>query len=163
MMSRATYLPSAALLLSPFGFAQVGTTYCTAAPNSTGAASVLTGSGSSSLLLNDLTLLGSSLPPGSFGYLLTSLDQAFVAQPGGSSGNLCLAGSIGRYVGGGQIQNTGVNGEFSLALDLTMTPQPTGFVSVASGETWNFQAWYRDAIGGQATSNFTNGLSVGFN
>ncbi len=31
----------------------------------------------------------------------------FVASPNGSQGNLCLAGSIGRYVGAGQIQNSG--------------------------------------------------------
>jgi hypothetical protein len=49
-----------------------------------------------------------------------------------------------------------------LALDLTQIPQPTGFVSVAAGDTWNFQCWYRDAVGGVATSNFTDGLSVDF-
>ena len=82
--------------------------------------------------------------------------------PGGSMGNLCLAGSIGRYVGPGQIQQADATGNISLALDLTQVPQPTGFVSVGIGDTWNFQAWYRDAVGGSATSNFTDGLSVTF-
>jgi hypothetical protein len=35
-------------------------------------------------------------------------------------------------------------------------------VQVQVGETRNFQCWYRDAIGGIATSNFTNGLSIVF-
>ena len=85
-----------------------------------------------------------------------------VAGPGGSQGTLCLGGAIGRYVGPGQIVNSGSTGEITLAIDLTQTPQPTGLVSVQPGETWNFQAWYRDAIGGSATSNFTDGLSITF-
>ncbi|MDG1984154.1 MAG: hypothetical protein P8M11_06290, partial [Planctomycetota bacterium] len=71
-------------------------------------------------------------------------------------------GAIGRYVGPGQIVNSGATGEVTLPLDLTQTPQPTGFVSVQPGETWNFQAWYRDSVGGSATSNFTDGLSITF-
>jgi hypothetical protein len=100
--------------------------------------------------------------PNAFGYFLTSTTQGFVANPGGSMGNLCLAGSIGRYVGPGQIQNSGAAGAISLPLDLTQTPQPTGSVAIVAGQTWNFQAWYRDAVGGSATSNFTDGLSIGF-
>ena len=86
-----------------------------------------------------------------------------LGQPGGSQGVLCLGGSIGRYVGPGQIKNTGAIGAFSLALDLTQTPTPIGFVAIAAGETWHFTTWHRDAVGGVATSNFTNGLSIAFN
>ena len=85
-----------------------------------------------------------------------------MANPGGSDGNLCLGGSIGRYVGPGQIVNSGATGSFTLPLDLTQTPTPTGLVAIAAGETWNFQAWHRDAVGGFATSNFTDGLAVQF-
>jgi hypothetical protein len=36
-------------------------------------------------------------------------------------------------------------------------------VAVNVGDTWNFQAWYRDSDGmGGATSNFTDGLSIDF-
>ena len=35
-------------------------------------------------------------------------------------------------------------------------------ISIAAGETWNFQTWHRDSVGGIATSNFTNGLAVTF-
>ena len=82
--------------------------------------------------------------------------------PGGSAGNPCLGGSIGRYVGPGQIKNAGTTGAFSLTLDLTQVPQPTGFVAIAGGETWRFQTWHRDAVGGSTTSNFTNGLEIDF-
>lgn len=56
---------------------------------------------------------------------------------GGSLGNLCLNGGIGRYVALGQLKNSGATGSFSLALDLTQTPTPMGLVSVAAGQTWN--------------------------
>ncbi len=140
----------------------VGTNYCTAAQNSTGAAAAMSATGSAVAASNDLTLAGSSLPQNSFGFFLTSTVQGFVANPGGSQGNLCLAGSIGRYVGPGQIKNSGATGQISLLVDLTQHPTPNGGVVVTAGQTWNFQAWYRDVVGGSATSNFTDGLSVTF-
>ena len=48
---------------------------------------------------------------------------------------------------------------FSIQVDLTAVPQPTGTVAVQPGDTWNFQAWYRD-LGG--TNNFTDAVSVTF-
>ena len=144
------------------GGGSVGTPYCTANNNSPGGPGVLSANGTPLAASNDLTLEASSLPNNSFGFFLASLDSGFIANPGGSSGNLCLGGSIGRYVGPGQIKNAGTTGAFSLALDLTQVPQPTGFVAIAAGETWRFQAWHRDAIGGSTTSNFTNGLEIDF-
>jgi hypothetical protein len=114
------------------------------------------------VLDDDVTLAAASLPMNSFGFFLTSRMQGFVMNPGGSQGNLCLGGSIGRYVGPGQVQSSGATGGFSLALSLAATPQPTGFVSVVAGETWNYQAWHRDSVGGAATSNFTNGVAVDY-
>jgi hypothetical protein len=136
-----------------------GTTYCSpAVPNSTGLPGEISAMGSVLAADNNLTLTASNLPLNSFGFFLTSTTQGFVPNPGGSQGNLCLGGSIGRYVGPGQIKNAGATGVISLVLDLTQTPQPMGFVSVNAGETWNYQAWTRDSVGGMATSNFTNGL-----
>ena len=140
----------------------LGTNYCTAVPNSTGTSSVMSASGSSVAADNDVTLTATQMPTAAFGFFLVSQVQGFAMNPGGSAGNLCLGGSIGRYVGPGQIQNSGMLGEISLALDLTAVPQPTGAVAVAPGETWNFQAWYRDAVGGTAVSNFSDGLSILF-
>ena len=88
--------------------------------------------------------------------------QGFVAGPGGSQGNLCLGGAIGRYVGPGQIQNSGAAGMISLPIDNQQVPQPTGFTTITSGQTWNFQLWNRDAVGGSATSNFTDGYEITF-
>ena len=141
----------------------IGMTYCSpAVVNSTGAPGEIRASGSIDIATNAVSLTASSLPNNAFGFFLTSQTQGFVTNPGGSVGNLCLGGAIGRYVGPGQIQNTGGAGEISLVLDLTMVPQPTGFVAVQSGETWSFSAWHRDAMGGMAVSNFTDGVEITF-
>jgi hypothetical protein len=141
----------------------LGTNYCSpGVPNSTGASGVMSAMGSAVALDNDVTLEAASLPNNAFAYFITSQTQGLVPNPGGSTGTLCLGGSIGRYVGQGQILNTGGTGAVSLVLNLAQTPQPTGFVSIAAGETWNFQCWHRDAVGGTATSNFTDGYSILF-
>jgi len=150
------------LSIVPAGPVGVGTNYCTANVNSTGMTGLISGSGSVSVAANNLTLEASRLPLNAFGYFITSTTQAVTPNPGGSQGNLCIGGQIGRYTGPGQIKNSGATGSFSLLIDLTQTPTPTGFVSVASGESRSFQAWHRDSIGGVATSNFTNGLAVMF-
>jgi hypothetical protein len=75
---------------------------------------------------------------------------------------MCLGGVIGRYDGPGQIMNSGASGSFSLVLDLTATPTPTGLVSVVAGEARNFQAWHKDSVGGVATSNFSNAVLLNF-
>ena len=139
-----------------------GTNYCSANPNSTGQTGLISGAGSASVAANTLTLQASRLPNNAFGYFITGVAQANIANPAGSQGVLCLSGSVGRYVGPGQIKNTGTTGSFSLLLNLTQIPTPGGFVSAVAGQTRYFQAWHRDAVGGAATSNFTDGLQVVF-
>lgn len=50
----------------------------------------------------------------------------------------------------------------STPVDLTALPQGAGTIAVQPGETWYFQRWHRDVIGGTATSNFTTSLAVTF-
>ena len=140
----------------------VGTAYCAAVANSTQRAGALAALGSDVALHDQVTLTAYYLPNNSFGFFLTSRTQGLVQQPGGSQGVLCLGGSIGRYVGQGQVRNTGSTSTFALVLALGVTPTPTGLVSIVGGETWNFQAWHRDSVGGQATSNFTGAVTVAF-
>ncbi len=140
----------------------VGLNYCMANANSSGSSATIDGSGSTTIAANDLTLGADNLPVNSFGFFITSQAQGFVMNPGGSQGNLCLSGAVGRYVGPGQVQQAGASGRIELLIDLTMVPQPNGSASVLAGDTWNFQAWYRDAVSGVPTSNFTDGLQVDF-
>ncbi len=141
----------------------LGTNYCAANSNSTGVPAVMGASGSALAAANDLTLEATELPPNSFCFFLTSQSQGFVQNPGGSQGNLCLGGAIGRFVGPGQIVNSGAAGAASLGLDLTLHPTPTGPVPILPGETWNFTTWFRDSAGGAPTSNFSDGLELQFN
>ena len=137
-----------------------GAVYCNGAINSTGVGGAIEADGSRFIGDHDMTLRASSLPQNAFGFFLVSDTQGFTANPGGSQGDLCLGGSIGRYVGPGQILSSGSTGTFSLEIDLGALPTPTGSVSAMPGETWNFQAWHRDSVGGSAVSNFTGAVAV---
>ena len=142
----------------------LGASYCgPAVVNSSGAPASIIAAGSAVAMDNDVTLTNTGMPANAFGFFIVSQTQGFTANPGGSEGNLCLGGAIGRYVGPGQIQNSGPAGMISLVLDLTDVPQPLGSVAVASGETWNFQMWFRDtSAAGTPTSNFSNGVQIDF-
>jgi len=138
----------------------LGANYCTAAPNSTGVAGLMIAAGSRLVVDNDFDLVGTQLPLNSNGYFVVAPTQAFVPNPGGSSGYLCVGTPTGRYRS--QLSNSGIFGLIALAVDLTAVPQPNGNVAVQPGETWNFQLWYRDSVLGFATSNFTDGYTITF-
>ncbi|MEZ6018160.1 MAG: FG-GAP repeat protein [Planctomycetota bacterium] len=139
-----------------------GTPYCAPVTHSGGRLGRLSALGSDVVANGEVTLVAYDLPFSAFGFFLTSRAQGSVPQPGGSQGVLCLGGSIGRYVGPGQVLNTANTGVLELELDLSATPQPTGLVSIVAGETWSFQTWFRDTIGGLSSSNFTEGLEIQF-
>jgi hypothetical protein len=154
-------LATAAVLGAGSASAQLGTPYCTANVNSTGVISLISASGSTDVAQNNVTLACASLPLNSFGYFIVSRTQSFVANPAGSSGNLCIGGNIGRY--SLNILNSGPGGQVSLPIDLTSIPHPTTPFAVVGGDTLNFQYWHRDGVpGGPATSNFSRGLEVAF-
>ena len=139
----------------------IGTNYCGPANlNSTGASAGISAWGLVSAFANDVRLDAAELPLSQFGIFINSQTQGFTPNFGGSQGNLCLGGGIGYYKS--SIVSSGASGQFSLQLDLTQTPTPAGFVAVQAGETWNFQAWYRDRSPGR-TTNFTDGISITFN
>ena len=139
--------------------APAGSSYCVANPNSAGTPASIEGFGTNQIVNNDLEVVATALPLFSNGYFVVSPTQAFIANPGGSQGNLCLGGPFGRYIA--QTGNSGASGTLSVDVDVTALPQPNGNVVVQAGETWNFQCWYRDANPG-VTSNFSPGYSVTF-
>jgi hypothetical protein len=136
----------------------LGAPYCSpAVPNSTGLGARIAATGSATVAHQDLHLTAYQLPPKQFGYFLASETQGFVANPGGSQGNLCLGGTIGRFRQ--QVQQSGPGGVIAIPVDMTALPPP--LTAVQSGETWNFQAWFRD-VNPTPTSNFTEAASVAF-
>ncbi len=139
----------------------LGMNYCDqTTPNSSGNLGELSAFGSDVAAANNFTLTSSGLPDGEFSYFVASQTQGFIANPNNSQGNLCVLGNIARFNRAGEV---GVisGGSWSISVDTTDVPEPSGTGSILMGETWNFQGWHRDFVGAP-TSNFTNGLSVMF-
>ena len=71
-------------------------------------------------------------------------------------GNLCVSGNLARFSQSIQMSDPG--GRFSIDVDTLAIPT-NPVVAVQSGDTWHFQAWYRDQNPGP-TSAFTNAVSA---
>ncbi|QDV04833.1 Thermophilic serine proteinase precursor [Planctomycetes bacterium Poly30] len=127
----------------------VGTTYCQAAPNSTGLPSDIEGSGSSVVADNDFTLTTTGLPANSFGIYFFGDSQVFTPA---QNGFRCVDGNLLRILPATQANPQGVA---TSAVDLTV---PIVAANVIPGATLNFQLWHRDSVG--AGSNYSNALSV---
>lgn len=150
----------AAYALNLWASGPIGEVYCVAAINSTGQAATIEGLGSPFLASNSLSLRSSLLPPNQTGFFLVSRTTGFVPTPGGSRGNLCLGGAIGRFIGPGQVLNSGPTGAIELAINLLALPLPSGNTAAQPGDTLRFQAWYRYIVPNGPTSNFSPGLAV---
>ena len=138
----------------------IGSAFCAAVPSSTGRPGRLRASGTTNALANRTDLVAWDLPANAAGFFIVSRDQGFVPMAGGSLGNLCLDGQIGRYVAPGQIGFTGLSGSLRLSVHWTAVPGPFGPRMAVAGETWSFQAWFRDSVWGAAMSNFNEGVAV---
>ena len=131
----------------------LGASYCgPAVPNSTGSPAVLVAGGSARVADHDCRLSAQNLPQHVFGFFLASRTQGFVPTPPGTQGNLCLGGSIARLRS--QAKSCGKNGKLAIHVPLVA-------MQVHPGESWNFQAWYRD-VNPHSTTNFTDGVQVVF-
>lgn len=136
--------------------------FCSANPNSSGQAARMDPEGSPFVADNAFVLVARDLPANRLGYFLGSRESGFVPNFGGSSGNLCLAGTILRFSTPptGEVGSSGPQGELVFQPDLGSFP---GGAVVAVGETWYFQAWFRDVTAsGAPTSNTSDGIEVLF-
>lgn len=147
--------------------AMSGGVLCRGEPNSTGISSTLDARSSSlfDVAANDLDLDVSDLPPGVIGFFVVSRDFNVANMVGGGEGKLCIAsGDIGRY--SASLNVSSPFGEVGFTVDNTAIPLPSGGgagVSVAPGDTLNFQFWHRDAgASGAPTSNLSDAVTVTF-
>ncbi len=141
------------------GCGAIGASYCQpASNNSTSQPALLTARGSEQVADNDVTLDVVQLPPNQFGFMISGPTQAATPL---FSGVLCLSGTIGRH--DDFIVNSGASGVASLVLDLDDVPtaMPPFTRVMLPGDTWNFQFWYRDFVGG-TTANFSDGVEIAF-
>lgn len=133
--------------------------YCSSNPNSTGDRGFMRMEGDRSFNTAK-TIVCSALPPGQFGLLLSGSSTGFVPNPGGSEGNLCLGGQLGRY--NGSISQASADGTVEFAMDPASIPSPTGSFAAMAGQFYQWQLWHRDSLGGAATSNYTNAVTILF-
>lgn len=134
--------------------ASVGTRFCLATDHSGGDRASISTAGTASISANDLTLVGYPLPANSFALFYYGPDTAQV--PFGN-GTRCIDGPTLQRLPVGQSTE---NGAFVQSLDLTDPPTTSGLI--AAGSTWHFQCWFRDAAGGGAGFNLSDGISVTF-
>jgi len=125
--------------------------------NSTGLGGLLSSVGSGSVSEDDLVLTASQLPANQFG--LVFMGSAVAPPTTMGAGLRCARGGLFRY----GVHNSGGAGSYSEGPGIVQLSQ--GFASagrIDPGETWIFQAWYRNPTGPCATSNVTNALEVTF-
>jgi hypothetical protein len=128
--------------------------YCISNPNSTGSAATISSTGSTSLSTNNFVLLSSNLPANSFGLFFFGTMQT-QTPINGSMGTLCVTGNPLRL----PATQADIFGSAFYSVDFTGS---TNANQIVAGTTYNFQQWYRDAVGGVTTSNTTDGLQVEF-
>ena len=135
--------------------------YCQGNPNSAGLIGDI-GAINVNLPGRSFDVLLTQLPTNVFGIVITSLTPGFLPNQGGSSGNLCVTGNIGRSVGGA-IFDSSFLGLAIVPVDMDSIPTSTQLVAIQPGETRYFQGWFRDFTGlGTPTSNFTVGVEMIF-
>ncbi|MEM1450726.1 MAG: hypothetical protein AAF957_19645 [Planctomycetota bacterium] len=146
--------------VASIGLPVAGVQYCEAATNSSGRRGWMAVYGDNSTT-GFKTVRVHDAPPGVPCFILTSRAADFVPGVAGSAGNLCLGGlGFGRF--SNLVSVTGTTGQYQISVDPQSIAQPNGTVSASVGETWRFQGWFRDSVGGAATSNLTNGVAVLF-
>lgn len=141
--------------------------------NSTGLATALTVTAD----LNSptgLNLMVSQGPPNQFGFFVTGRSIQSPGVPLGN-GRLCLGGSpypviyryslqgttmnsVGRFDPNGNLVNLSGTSSTGFGFDVPYD-LPIGFFQIYTGQTFHFQFWHRDQLGG---SNLSNGVSVLF-
>lgn len=140
----------------------LGSIVCLGEANSTGLGASLKISGSDVATDNAMTLNVMNLPMNVNLLFVNSREVNFVANPGGSQGNLCIASfDMGRH--NGAVMNSGAAGAVAFTPNLANLPTGTGFSAAIAGETWYWQGWYRDTVMGTATSNFSAAAAITFN
>ena len=135
----------------------LGTNYCIAAPNSTGAGALMSASGDLDVGQNNLALAATPAPTGQMGIFFYGPEQAAV--PFGDGYRCVAPGSLGLFRLYPPVP-TGGAGIMNYTVDLTAPPQPAGQITV--GSTWNFQAWYRDPVAAGSGFNLSDGYEITF-
>lgn len=124
--------------------------YCVMSPNSAGPGAFMSFSGHNTISTNDLVLYAFGCPPNKAGLFFYGQNQTNVAF---GNGRRCVASPFFRL----PLTTTDSFGELQWNLNLNALPAGG---QISSGQTWNFQAWFRDPPAGGALTNTSDGLNV---
>jgi len=130
--------------------------YCPGNVNSTGWGAGLLAVGSAALGDEDLTFVGSNLPPWQFAYLMMARERDEVPFFRGSQGTLCLEMPVLKFTP----HVVPIDGAGGVEVPVDFGDLPPG-VDLLPGDVWNFQLWYRDMNPGMST-NTSNAVEVLF-
>ncbi|MBK7641911.1 MAG: hypothetical protein IPJ19_02500 [Planctomycetes bacterium] len=126
------------------------TSVCLSSINSTGGEALMGYAGSNDISNNDLVLNAIGLPANKTGLFFFGQNQTLV--PFGN-GWRCVGNPLYRL----PATSSNMFGDLVWTLDLNTLPSG---VQIHSGETWYFQAWYRDPAAGGAFYNASDALQV---
>lgn len=144
--------------LASAGSRTAGTSYCVAAPNSTGTAAITEVFSPGVVSSQHLLVATRDLPPGRPCLMLASLAPGWIGGFLGSEGNLCLLGNVATFTS--QLGWAGPDGRVLQDLDLTAFPTRPLPTAVQPGDQWHFQAWYRDEGRSGPTTNFSQPVAL---
>lgn len=130
-----------------------GEVFCSSEANSSGAAARIDASGSTDSNAGTLELSAVNVPANNFGLFFYSPNE-ISAVPFGN-GVRCLGAPFRRL----PVSNAGPNGVLQTTIDWS---NPGNASVINSGTTWSFQAWFRDATGGGAGYDLSDGLRIEF-
>lgn len=125
--------------------------------NSSGAPGRMLATGSPVAGGNPLLLIATQLPRRQFGLFVTGMQADSILLPG-SQGILCMGGNVARF--NDSLQNSRDGGQIEFGVDTTAMPL-AGQGMVQAGQSWRFQAWFRDN-NPTPTSNLTDAIVVQF-
>jgi hypothetical protein len=151
---------------TPFGFCSPSVAPCNNADPTGGCKNVTTrgafliDSGTTSVSADDLVLSCTRLPP--LGAGIIYMGGAAITYPFSSGVRVVASGAVGTYRY--RIQSTGTTGAISEGPGIAAWSQSHYPLlgQIQAGQTWYFQAWYRDPQGPCGSSNFSNGVAVTF-
>ncbi len=150
----------AAYVYSGFTSPGIGDVVCVGAENSTGFSGNLAAAGSPVVAAGSLSLEITCCPALGFGLVVTTSSNGDPIQSAAvGDGTLCIANSqLGRF----PAVMIDATGAATQSVDLAAIPTNLAPAVALPGDTYYFQFWHRDAVGGVATSNLTSAISVLF-
>jgi len=131
-----------------------GEVFCESTPNSTGGAARIDSSGSTDVNgAGTFELSATDVPANTFGLFFFSPNEISPVPFG--NGLRCLGAPFRRL----PVTNAGPSGVLQTTIDWS---QPGTASVITPASTWSFQAWFRDAAGGGAQYDLSDGLRVEF-